>query len=166
MLPPAKTKIKVTDAALWLLMLRLFRYSLNILVKHEWGRNLPLSYVSTYTLGNSNGSKEWKAVLRTHSEDPCRKIMGTYVTLFWKFPTKKPCRGECWYCSKVKRTKDHQELESGKKKFIEVVLQSAQQWFCDQGDGYSSIIIAENILLLQHRPIPVQRWICTMTLDS
>jgi hypothetical protein len=78
--------------------------------------------VSTYTLGNSNGSKEWKAVLRTHSKDPCRKILGTYITVLCKFPTKEPCWGENSYCSKVKRTIDHQELEFEKKKKKEFLL--------------------------------------------
>jgi hypothetical protein len=164
---PAQTKTKETDTALWLLMLHFYRHLLNILVKHECGQNLPLYYVSTYTLSNSNGSEKWKAVLRTHSKDPCRKKLGTYITLFWKFPTKNPCGGECSYRTKVKRTIDHQEFEFLKKNFHRSSsAKRPTERFCDQGDGYSSIIIAESIRLLQHRPVPVQRWICTMMLDS
>jgi len=148
-------------------MLHFYRHLLNILVKHECGQNLPLYYVSTHTLGNNNGSKMWKAVLWTHSKDPCRKKLGTYITLFWKFPKKNPCSWELSYRTKLKRTIDHQELEFWRKNFYRSSsAKRPTEKFCDQSDGYSSITKAENIRLFQHRPMPVQRWICTMTLDS
>ena len=77
-----------------------------------------LCIVSTYTLGNSNGSKEWKAVLRTHSKFPRRKILGTYITLFWKFPTKKPCRGERSFCSQVTKNNTPSRIRIWKKEFL------------------------------------------------
>jgi len=116
-LPPLRPKL-VTDTALWLLMLHFYRHLLNILVKHECGQNLPLYYVSTYTLGNNNGSKKWKAVLRTHLKDPCRKKTGNVYNVVLEISKEKSMQVGTFISHKVKKDDRLSRIRILKKEFL------------------------------------------------